>query len=433
MMYAAAPTRTATSQNKALATMDAALRSIEETTKDRPGTFDRDAALENQASPTYTTRRLPFAEVIRAWEAQIASEQLRDVEIGSLHDLSVDPRDGALVRGGGGLCYTPHAWRQLVQLFRIGAQTPVPSEVIAADVWHAPLTRHFAFGDVKRASLRARDKGATLRTFVATVNGAQYRALRAVVSERHSLHHTDDLAVARVLGSLTEKPVEGRVTRAWNKTFGSFVLDAGDDDVRYGFAFTNSETGCSSLQFSGAITLAALDVEIVRPDSVSVTSEVTVASESATTRRNHTLPSKGLTEDQRAGVAARRIASDIQAALVGARALLASWQRAKGLIESQLIPLAQMTEVDDAAVEVLEDALLELGAVPEAAQRSKEALRAFARSLATVIADDSRLRKLPHGSRAHLAAALAVLASKEGTWQGAREIQQLAGAILARC
>ena len=407
--------------------------SMTKVTAGRPNTFNRDAALENQASPTYSTRRLAFEDVIRAWEAQIASEQLRDVEVASLHDISVDPRDGALVRGGGGLCYTPHAWRQLVQLFRIGAETPVPSEVIAADVWHAPITRHFAFGDVKRASLRSREKPVMLRTFTATVGGRSYRALRAVVSERHSLQHTDDLAVIRVLEAMSEQPVEGRVTRAWNKTYGSFVLDAVDPDVRYGFAFQNSETGCSSLQFSGAITLRALDVEIVRADNVTVASDVAIANESATTRRNHTLPSKGLTEDQRAGVAARRIAHDIQKAMESSRALLASWQRAKTMIEPQLVPLAQMTEVDDLAVEVLCDALQELGAVPEAAQRSKDALRSFARSVASVMADDARLRKLPHGSRAHLAATLAVLASNAKTWDTAREAQQLAGEVLARC
>lgn len=426
MMYLAPNTSPPSVQSAAVESMEAVMSG-------RRGTFDRDAALEHQAAPTYTTRRDSFAEVIRAWEAQIASEQLRDVEIASLHDLSVDPRDGALVRGGGGLCYTPHAWRQLVQLFRIGAATPVPSEVIAADMWHAPLTRHFAFADVKRASLRSRDKGATLRTFTATVNGRSYRTLRAVVSERHSLQHTDDLAVARVLEALDEQPVEGRVTRAWNKTYGSFVLAANDPDVQLGFAFANSETGCSSLQFSGSITLRALDVEIVRPDAVAYAADVAIASEGATTRRNHTLPSKGLTEDQRAGVAARRIASDIQKALAGSRALLASWERAKTMIEPQLVPLAKMTEVDDLAVEVLSDALQELGAVPEAAQRSKDALRTFARSLATVMADDARLRKLPHGSRAHLAATLAVLASKAKTWDTAREAQQLAGEILARC
>lgn len=418
------------------AEVQTALTAVARALAARPNSYPIDAALATRGPSTYTTRRVSFDEAVQVWERQIAEEQLQDHQIPSLHDLGVDPRDGAITRGAGGLCYTPHAWRQLIQLFRVG-QSGIPSEVIAADVWHTPFTRHFAFGDVKRASQRPRDEEAVLRTFRVTQDGRQYRALRAVVSGRHSLTHTDDLAVIRVLGSLDEQPTEGRVVRAWDKTVGSFLLDAGDEDVRFGFAFANSETGCGSLQFNGSIVLRALDVEIVRPDGRTLESAVTIASESATTRRRHTLPRKvgkaELTEAQRGDVAASRIAMDIKTALTGARALRDAWQRAKNMIEAQLVPLAKMTEVDDAAVEVLEDALLELGAVPEEAQRNRAALRSFARGVATVMANDARLRALPHGSRAHLAATLAVLAGQQRTWDAARSVQQLAGEILARC
>lgn len=437
MMLAAAETPAAPAPAPGLpAEIASALKGMTRLMGGRPSSHAIDAALAAKGAATYATRRVAFGAALYMWRQQIAAEQLHDYTIPSLYDLAVDPRDGALVRGAGGLCYTPHAWRQLVQLFRASGSA-IPSETIAADVWHAPLTRHLAFQDVKRASKRPQGEEAVLRTFIHEHNGKKYRTLRAVVSGRHSLTHTDDLAVAKVLETLPEVPSEGRVTRAWDRTWGSFALDAGDPDVRYAFAFSNSETGCGSLSFSGAILLRALDVEIVRPDGSAIENAVTIASDSATTRRRHTLPRKAgkaeLSEEQRGNVAADRIAADIETALAGARALRDAWERAKKHVDTLLVPLAQMTEVTDGAVEVLGDALLELGAVPSAALRGGDTLKTFARRVAQVMADDARLRALPHGSRAHLAATLAVLASSMETWEAARETQQLAGQILARC
>lgn len=398
--------------------------------------FPFDAALRADGPPMRSSTQLHFSALLQEWEGQIADERLVDYPLSSLYEIAVDPRDGAAVfdeHPYPSMAYTPHAWYQLVQLFR-GRGASIPAEVVRADHWHSPLTRHFAFADVKRASSRPLLEEAVLRTFGARIGvGADpARVLRAVVSGRHSLEHTDDLAVAGVLRRISataERIVSGRVARSWDSTFGSFVLDAGDPDVRFGFAFSNSETGCGSLAFHGSVSLRVLDAEIVHPTRVSTT--VTVAEDRGGTRRRHTLPRKGLSEFERAKIAAARIESDVVQAMSAARSLAEDWARARTIVDEQLVPIARMTEVSDEAVEVLGDALLDLGVVPDSRKSERGSLKAFARRVAEVIASEQRLRSVPHGSRAHLAAALAVLAERQERWEDARQLQKMAGAVVS--
>lgn len=397
-------------------------------TRPADGVFPMDAALEQRGPERYTTRRAPFAEVLATWAAMIAGERLADVTIPSLFNLAVDYRDGALTRGGGGMAYTPHAWSQLVSLFKVN-KSAIPDGIASVDRWHSPLTRHHCFEDIKRASRRPQAEECVLRAFVTTREGRSYPTVRAVVSGRHGLKDTDDSNVIRVLQQLEELPVEGRVSRGWDQTYGSFVLDSGDSDVRLGFAFSNSETGCGSIAFNGSITIRALDVEVMLPEGQRFEHLVTIASAANGTRRRHTLPrydsrsGRRLSDSQRTAIAANRIGEDVDKALNGARVLAQRW----GLARADVLPIAVKVATvagDDAGAAVLQDVLCEAGYEHVFTALNKEGLK----ELAKVIADNSRLMSLPHGSAAHMAAALALMAvSKERTWEETRELQALSG------
>lgn len=389
-----------------------------------------DGALSNEPGSTYVPA-MPFAFAMSTWQAQITAEHLRDIPIPSLHALSVDWRDGALCRGAGGMAYTPHAWSQLVSLMKaVGA----PAGTANVLRWLAPLSRHHAWADVVRTSRRPKGEEGIMRTFLAPApDGGRVPAMRAVVSGRHSLTHFDDAACLKVIEELEEKPVRARITRAWNETHATFDLDSGDTDVAMSFYLRNSETGCASLSFAAALHLKVLDSTVIMPDGAKYERIVHLAAERAASRRRHTLPrySSGsgqkLTETQRAGVARSRIGTDIETALAGSRVLAERWEAAKAEVRPSLIPLAKATTADDFAVQVLRDACLEQGL----AFAEDEALT---RKLAKVIAEDNRLRSLPHGSAAHLCAALTLCAQggdgEPLSWETQVLASKLAGEML---
>jgi hypothetical protein len=392
--------------------------------------FEFDAALTHEGPAVYVPAG-DFSEVMRQWSERIEEQQLRDVPISSLHSLSVDHRDGALVRGQGGACYTPHAWSQLVSLMRAQG---APAGVANALRWLSPLTRHHGWADVVRTSQRPRTEEGILRMFRArTPNGSMNPAIRAVVSGRHSLKHFDDAAVLKVISELDETPVRARVSRGWDVTHGSFDLDAGNADVALSFYLQNSETGCASLSFSAALRLAVLDATVVMPSGERYERIVRLAAEnSATTRRRHTLPryssSSGnrISEERRGEIAQQRIAADIEVALAGSRVLAERWEKARGEVFAALVPLCKATVADDFAVRVLADALQEAG-VPAGDEPE------LVKALAAVIADDARLRSLPHGSAAHFAAALAIVAAdtrEKRSWEDTLRIQRMSGEVL---
>jgi uncharacterized protein (DUF2384 family) len=396
--------------------------------------FSFDAALADEPRDVFRPRRDALEVVLLRWREQIQRETLRDVPVASLHALSVDWRDGALCRGQGGACYTPHAWSQLVSLMRAQEAPSGSANVLR---WLAPLARHHAWGDVVRKSARPRAEEGILRMFSATVPGqGVYPTVRAVVSGRHSLKHFDDLAVSRVIEEVARsngwEGMEGRVFRAWNVSHASFMLTP-FEGVRLGLSMTNSETGGASLAFGGSISIDALDTVVTMPSGASYEQRrVQLANERSGTRRRHTLPrfstSSGtrFSEATRQRIADRRIAADVSTAFDGAKVLAERWHHALGSVNSAAVPLATLATVDDSAVSVLRDLLIDNGVMRGA---SVEAVNAFAKSIAEIIANDARLRALPHGSVAHLAAAIA-LTAHGCSWDEAKERQQLAGRFL---
>jgi len=399
--------------------------------------FAFDAALVNEPGSIYVPA-LPYAFAVSTWAEQIRRQSLRDVVIPSLHALTVDHRDGALCRGAGGICYTPHAWSQLVGLMQ---GQSAPSGLANVLRWLSPAPRHFAWADLVAKSKRKHVEEGVLRTFVTRVGEVLVPAVRAVVSGRHSLTHFDDSAVLKVIEALPETPVRARIARAWDETHAAFDMDVSDEDTALTFYMHNSETGSASLSFSSALRLTVLDATVVMPSGEKFEREVRLAAEqSSSTSRRHTLPrysgSNGtrLAETARASIAARRIKEDIDTALAGARLLNAQWAKAKSVVHSALVPLAKASTVDDTSVMVLADVLLELGVMVEV--KTRDDIQRFARDVATVMAEDSRLRSLPHGSLAHLAAAIAVIAAtpeKDGTprtWAYVLNLQRLSGRVL---
>lgn len=388
-----------------------------------------DAALSNEPAQRYVPSQ-SFETALASWLQVIADQKLSDVPIASLQSLTVDWRDGALCRGKGGTGYTPHAWSQLVSLMKAQG---APAGIANSLRWLGPLARHFGWADVVRRSLRPRTEEGILRMFLAPrpgVAGATVPAVRAVVSGRHSLTHFDDSAVAEVIRDLPEAPTRARIHRGWDVTHGTFTLTSGSPETRLGFYLRNSETGCASLSFSAALEIAALDAEVVMPDGAKFERIVRLASANAASRRRHTLPrystSSGtrISEMTRARIARERIAEDIETAMEGARVLAQRWVTARSEINAEAIKLAKLTKENTSALMVLEDFLRE---TPWAELCEVEGLL---KGLVEVISDDARLRSIPHGSAAHMAAALALVAQKRTNWEEVVELQRLSGQFL---
>lgn len=392
--------------------------------------YNIDAALGSQGPLSLITRRLPMDVLLRTWREAITADRLSDVRIPSPYTLTVDPRDGALCRGAGGTAYTHHAFSQLVALMKAGQPGNSPN----VWEWNRPVTRHFAWEDVKAAGDRPRSgtKGeAVLRMFQVWVgekeNRRAFPCVRAVVSGIHGLADTDDSNVLAVIDALEEAPIEGRISRGWDHTYGSFLLAAGTPETRLGFAFHNSETGCGSIEFSSSLFITALDTEVVMPNGEKFQRMVSIASErSGTTRRRHTLPrfdsrtGQLFTPAQRTAIAAGRIGKDIDTALEGSRIMAEAWENARNDVRPDAMALATIAANDEVGRAVLSDFFDENG---------MGAMKEYIEPLCTILADDARLRTLPHGSAAHWAATLALLAqSGEGrTWEQARELQRMAG------
>lgn len=406
------------------------------------GRFDRrpfahDAALVQPGPAPYRSGdELSFAEAIADWRRRIAADRLFDVLQPSLHDLALDPRDGAIVRRaqGGGLAYTPFAWSQLVSLMKTGA----PMGLGNVMRWQSPLTRSHGWDDVTRESQRPREEEALLRCFHTTVGGRVVQAARAVVSGRYAKDF-DDENVVDVVAGLPERPEKAMVSRQWIVTHASFRLAAGDEDVAMGFYLKNSEVGGASLEMTGALAIRALDATVQMPSGAKYDRLVSIAADSASSKRRHTLPRYGvdrsrLSEADRSRVAAERIAEDVERALEAARFLAARWKVAKRAINQVIVPLCKGCRREDGltdpgAVSVLADMLMERGLMQWA--KTHDEVAEFAAELAGVVSDDERLRSIPHGSAAHMAAALALMAqSKDRTWEQATELQRMSGRLL---
>lgn len=396
--------------------------------------FDIDAALPTQGVPAYYMRSLTWAQARADWQQAIKLEELHDAVIPSLHELSVDPRDGALTRGAGGLAYTPHAWSQLLSLMRAGA----PSGLAAVTRWLKPGTRCLAWRDIVVASKRPRTDEGVLRTFREPATGL--RALRAVVSGRHSLEAYDD---ANIIAVLDEMDAASRadntatlmrintafVARRWDVTYGNFTMAAAEG-AALGFTLRNSETGMASLGFSGHVYIETLDARVMMPANVSHDVSVRIAARAKATTRRHTMPrydsrtGDELSKEARAAIAADRIEADVEVALASAAVLADAWLTAKMDINPTAIALAKASAGDETAAAALKDLLLENGCgLANDASAVAE--------LVTIMADDTRLRALPAGSAAYMASALAVLAQgSDRSWEDALLLQAMAGRFI---
>jgi len=416
--------------------------------------FKVDAALPRDVSVKYTNTVRPWAEVRAAWAGAIAAEKHEDKTVVSPYDLSVDPRDGALCRGGGGLAYTPHAWGQLYSLMGC----PYPKNTAAADRWHSPRARALNWEDIKARGTRPRedkispeDKAAgkfecIMRTFIDPRSGL--RAARAIVSGRHSLEAFDDVNVIAVLEEMDALSRENNddparriknasVTRRTDHTWASFEM-AAVEGASLGFGMTNSETNSASLSFYGHVRISVIDSVLRFPATVPQDVAVQVAMRAGLSRRRHTLPrfdsrtGDRLSQEARTAIAASRIDDDIEKALAEAAILADRWLLAKLDISAEAAALcgaiaAAKEAGDDVALKectaVLGDILKSVGINVLDKDMTPQ--------LIEMLADPSRLRELPVGSAAHMAGALAVLArSGDYTFDDAGKLQALAGQLV---
>lgn len=386
--------------------------------------FTYDGALESQGPLAYVARRQPFETVAATWLAQISAEQLQDIVIPYLQALTLDWRDGAICRGQGGSCYTPHGFSQLVNLMRAKA---APGNLANNVRWLSPLARHHAWNDIVARSDRPRAEEGVLRMFK-TRDGKL--AVRAVVSGRHSLEHFDDKAIVEVLKGLPSKPVTMAVTRGWDETYGTCMLEHGTNPssgVKLAFSFRNSETGCASLGFSGSLVIEALDAVVQSPNGAKFERLVQIATNRGGSRRRHTLPRKQsdtshLPPAARQRIANRRIADDVASSLDSSRVLAERWIAALSDVNPGFVQFASVSAVDDFSLRVLRDMLIEQGhsGIAEEPELLKQIVQ--------VVVDNARLRELPAGSAAHIAGAIAAVAATGSfSWEQARELQQLAG------
>ena len=361
-----------------------------------------DAALESQGPATYARYSEPVSEAVAAWRAHIEAERLVDIPVDTLHNFTVDIGDGALCRGGGGLAYTPHAWAQLIGLYRA---KDIPNNAANVTRWLSPTARSFAFADIVTKAKRKATEKAVLRTFIDRSTGV--RALRAVVSARHSLAEFDDSALASVLADVAEHGSTLRVSRSWDMTQGLLDLSKDGDGAELGLYFENSETGCASLAMRGSVRITVLDAHLVMPAGERYARALTVASAGESTRRRHTLP-----RTNRTSVARERIESDVERALADAALVAAAWAKAR----VTKLPFAEYA----CGADVLGDYLMER--FPQDVERVKATVE--------TLKDPSTSLHTPMGTVAYLAAAAAASAHRVYSWGDVMNAQTFACRVL---
>lgn len=366
------------------------------------------------------------------WRAQIARESLQDFSVKEWSKLAIDPRDGALTRvkidnkGNPtvrGLAYTDHAFTQFINL--LWANNTWRPRGGGADAYGAlsPYALSVAFDDIRERSRRRRDDEILLRTYTPVINppGAapvRRRALRAVVSGRHSGVHFDDLALMQALAAYVKSEDPAVVHRGTNVTHGYAVL-ASRGGSSVGLEGTlhwrNSETGCAQRAFAAGISIRALDRAVIRDRHVvRVEVDAAIEIESKSTGRNHTLPrqlgGRVLTEEERAAIGQRRFKEQLDETMQRIELLKAQWEKALKSFPKDYIHTSN-------SAEVVVDMLLEANLLDEDDRAE----------LVNVLNDDKRLAELPRCSAAHLAATYAVMAVRAKSFDAQRRLQLLAG------
>ena len=351
------------------------------------------------------------------WRARIESEQLHDLVVFAFRSpterrplgFHLRTSDGAFstgLRDGQHLAIQPTAWGQLVSLFLTG-QSGKPSRASEAYAFLSPPARAAAFADIRDRAPRkeGRDHPLFVRSHVDRRTGQ--RAVRAVLSGRHSGVHFDDLAVSNVLDMHIPAGAPAFVSRTHDETRGWAVLDDTTQGVSASLSWANSETGGCSLQFAGGVRIHALDVAVY-DTSRSTNTELLVAVESQHTRRAHTLPRVGVSEAERAAIAAKRMDADVRTATDAARELIAEWTKALVTFPEGFDSGVSGAASRDVQVAVLMDLVT--------SKSSARLTDAQVEQLRTVLTTESRLFELPFGSVAQIAAAFAVVARDAKTW-----------------
>lgn len=390
-----------------------------------------DASLPAGEQPTYSSRTLPFAQVTASWTERIAAEQHFDLQIRHYRTptskapegLFLRDTDGALMRdpNGAPLAYTQRARTQLINILlqEVGDKPRSPSDFMG---WLSPSTRSVVFDEVKARSCRKEGRGfeLLLRSFVDQRFGV--RALRAVLSGRHSGIHFDDLALIAALARVVPADAPAYCSRAIDSTAG-YAIVGQDGEARASIHWSNSETGSASLEFSGGCYIATLDAVVrdgkaIRTEGALETESVRIASASDRTRRAHTLPRRNQTEAGRKAIAQSRMATDITTATSAAKTMALAWGVAQATFARGWDRTGTSYSRSMAATVILD--LVE--------EHTRGGFKGEDRkALEEVLTNTDRLQLLPFGSAAHIAGAWAVLARAQTSVTEAKRMQDEAG------
>lgn len=388
--------------------------------------FGFDAALEADAGVKFSSSLKPWTQVRDGWLAQIVGEDTLDVSaIYYRTGTPAAPRGWFLRETDGAFCrrterdalaYTPRAWAQLVTLM-LQEVPDKPRSPVDAYRWLGPSVRAEVFRHLRDRSHRRESENSPilLRTYL-TPGGL--RALRAVVSSRHSGRHFDDDALARALDAVLPVGAEAFVSRSIDRTIGHAVLES-SETARAALSWSNSETGAASLGFGASCWIVALGT-LIRSNAeegieADLTKPVTISSANGSSRRSHTLPRVGYTYAMRAALTRERMVASIEKASTEARALAADW--AKALVSFPAgMELAMPTDRKMIA-EILLDVIGERTRLKE---DDREALKA-------IIVESDNLAQLPYLSAAHIAGAWALLGAKTDDAEESARCQLEAG------
>lgn len=195
--------------------------------------FGVDAILKTSTTAAHSTHTRALTEVVAEWQAQIDAENLTDVEVVFWRSpseygtagLFLRTTDGALMlRSGAPRGFTARGWSMLVNLLM--HETPGrPSGTANVLAWLSPENRSLAFEEVKARSVRPEDaKHPLFVRMYSPIGHNGIRAVRAVLSGRHSGVHFDDSAIASYLLTKFEGSAQAHVSRSTDSTSGYLVL-----------------------------------------------------------------------------------------------------------------------------------------------------------------------------------------------------------------
>lgn len=390
-------------------------RQVVRTAKVTPGS---DPILPPWVSQPFESTLEPWQDLKATWLAAIRAEGHVDVEVytfRSFHRWSLT-KDGQFQREGMPrmMDMTPRALRQAVALLagddlKVGA-------LVDTLRWANPSERAALWAHLVARSPRPedRDHPVLLRTFTPApaVGPRHNQTLRAVLSGLHSAPHFDDAAVLSRLDTVVGANSVGRVSRGTDETYGHVTWTGADNNgASAAVAWVNSETGAASLEFRGSAHIRALDAII---GGRAYTVELADAGDA--TRRRHTLPRQGQSEDSRAREAARRMDADITKAMAASEALCKAWGRAlESYPRGHAMGLVR-PEDHKVAAAVLLDLMEEDGLALGSDRAPLEA-----------VMTSERLATLPWGSIAYLAGCWALVGDDATNWEEARRCQAIAG------